>query len=93
MPYAYMRVLITCTLNLQSPNHSIASIHDTDYDRSQTIVEYRIGIFELFAWLDKRDARCTRQIKSRIITATTTEDSLHQEMDLILRNKLVQYFK
>jgi hypothetical protein len=72
MSYAYLAVLITCTLNLQSPNHSIASFHDTGYDRLQTIVEYGIGIFELFAWLDKRDARCTRQIKSRIITATAT---------------------
>jgi hypothetical protein len=63
-------MLITCTPTLQSPNHSIASIHDTDYDRSQTIQEYGIGKFAPFAWFDKHDARCTRQIKSRIIMAT-----------------------
>jgi len=65
-------VLITCTPTSESANPSGASIHDTDYDRPQTTEEYGRGIFELFAWLDTHDARCTRQIKSRIVSTTAS---------------------
>ena len=65
----YLTVLITDTPPLESTNPSKAPIHDTDYDRPQTTEEYEIRIFDLFVWLDTYDARCTREIKSRIVKA------------------------
>jgi len=58
-------VLITCIPTLESPNPSGATIHDTDYDRSQTTEGYEIGIFEMFAWFDTYDARCKKQFHYR----------------------------
>jgi hypothetical protein len=63
-------VLITGTPTLESPNPSKASILDTDYDKPHTTEEYGIGIFDLFAWLDTRDARSRREIKCKAVKAT-----------------------
>jgi hypothetical protein len=90
--WIYKLVVTLCPLSYNGWLSLKAAIPDTDYDRSSTTRD--CGMFQLFAKTD--DARCTRDVESRIAMAETafnkTKSLSYSKLNVKLRKKLVKWY-